>query len=759
MTLESIHIKNRGPLVDFKAEFAPITVIYGPNASGKSLLSNTLRAIERGEELETGEAEVTFKDSTLISADFAKSGASNRIRVFNANFLRDDVIDGDPSAIVLGSEVNKQRIEIDRLNDQLSELESDKAQVSKDLQRVRESLGDQHQVAGELIRTVLRTVPMSEGANPRWPVFNRGDARESYQGMVRGDNPRSHYRSSDELDDLAEAIRQRPSNLLSRFVVDAPDLSDLRGRATTLLQVQPGADSLPEVDNDPGRRDWLLKGHGYASSQGHCAYCLQVVPPERAKALGSYFSNDMTRLLGDIDDLIQDVNHRDARLRADSPPDIKEVRSDRQSDYQAIHARWRVNIDSFVTYLGTLRSRLESKKSQPATVIEIEREPPLWDTEASINVNLIIDEHNQSVNDLVPICREYELGVIANRYEEWNALENKIAGLKTQIEANDKRIAEKTAKLGKLKHLVNAKLTAAFELTRMVRSFLGHEEVGFELNENGRSYQLTRHGEPATDFSEGERTALALMYFLKRLEDESFEKRAGTLVFDDPITSFDEDNLYRAVADIITMTGINNRDHALKKCNIIFLTHHFGLFERLWMELRSGRDKGTARFFEMHSRSENRKRETRLIKSDNLPITDYTLAFSEVKSMADGCRKINNPETSIRKCVEGFLTRMAPGRMDQGLTSAYWSFVNDIDQEVVSKEDLQLIISIANGGSHLSALPRRADSERHWSTLETVSTQFLRLMKTSMRTHHDDLRKLHYRRIKQEARTKQESNV
>lgn len=748
MTLESIHIKNRGPLVDFKADFGRITVIYGPNASGKSLLSNTLRAIERGEELETGEAVVTFKDRTLTSADFANVGASNRIRVFNADFLRDDVIDKRPGKIVLGSDVNDQRKEIDRLGTHISDLETATVQLTQQLSREEKLLGDQRQSAASEVKRVLRTVPVMEGSNHRWPQFDRGDALRGFESMLNEDNATLHYRSSDELDSLAETIRQRRSNLLRQIQIDDPGLPELHKRATALLRTEPDAVSLPEVDNDPSRRHWLLKGHGYANSQGHCAYCLQAVPPDRAEALDSFFSDDMTTLLRNIDDLIQGINQLDARLQAVSLPDKEEVRIDRQTDYQTVRARWVENIESAASYLATIQSHLQSKKTQPATVVEVEVEQPSWDTETSNEVNRIIADHNRSVENLLPICHEYELGMIANRFDEWKRLEDKIARLKLQINAKKQQIVELTAKLDKIKLLADANLIAASELTRMVRSFLGHDEIGFVLNDDEHSYQLTRHGEPAKHFSEGERTALALMYFLKRLEDESFEKRAGTLVFDDPITSFDEDNLFRAVSFIIDMTGVTAKKLRDQPERFIVLTHNFGLLERLWWDFRNQRaDKDTnqrkARFYEMRCNRTGSQRKSELVEFDQAIITEYQVAFDEVSSITQGKTDINNPENSIRKCMEGFLRRVAPDyEAYGGALSTMRRLVDKSEEKSPSADQLRFLVTTANAGSHASATVRYARLASGWQQLKQAGEILLTLMQTVAEDHYQGMERL-----------------
>ena len=739
MTLEKIHIKDRGPLVDFNAEFGPITVIYGPNASGKSLLSNTIRAIERKKWSGPGEAEVTIDGSTLRSADFANSEASDRVRVFNADFLRDDVMtDEGPGAIVLGSNVQEQRMEINRLSDQISHLVSQKGQVSEKLQSMQESLGEKYQAAGELVRTVLRTVPKVKDANPRWPGYNRRDARDCYERMMQDNSAPRHYKTSDELETLAEAIRQRPSNLLNLVHLDDPRIGELHKRATALLHKIPSSGSLPEANNDPGRRDWLLKGHGYASSQGHCAYCLQVVPPDRVETLDSYFSRDMTKLLSGIEDLILDIDRQAQVLRKDSPPSIDEVRSDLQGNYQNIRERWCKNVGTAISALATIKSRLMSKKESPNLAVEVGVEPPDWDSEATNEVNRVIKAHNESVNGILKFCYKYELGAIANRFDEWKGVEDQITDLKSQIKANDQQITEKTTKLDALRRSADSGLIAADELTRMVRSFLGHDEVGFELDADDQSYQLTRHGESASDFSEGERTALALMYYLKRLEDESFDKRNGTLVFDDPITSFDEDNLYQAVAFIMDKTGVTAREPSDRPGTFIVLTHHFGLLERLWWQFR----RRKARFFQMKCDADNSRRETKLVEIHQAIITEYQVAFDEVSSIAQGNTEINNPENSIRKCMEGFLRRVAPDYELDSALKTMQTLVKRHGDDIVSSEQLRFLVTVTDAGSHSSATVRYARLADGWHRLKRASDILLKLMRVVANDHYLGMERL-----------------
>ena len=747
MTLERIHIKNRGTLVDFEAKFGPITVIYGPNASGKSLLSNALRSIEREEWRGPGEAEVIIDGSTLSSEDFANSEASDRVRVFNADFLRDDVIDNDPSAIVLGRAVVDQRNEIESLSRQIAKSESSRQEFTEHIGQVKQSLGDGYQSAGEKVRTVLRTIPKNDDGNPRWPNYDKRDAEKTYRAMLDEGRYVHHERSPERLDELAETILQRRLNSLDLPCVDDPGVPDIYRRASRLLRTDHDTAPLPEVEGDPDRRDWLLKGQEYSRDEGQCAFCHQHVPPDRAGTLDSYFNEDLKRLLSDIDALNRELEQQISTLTSATLPPIGDVRSDLQVIYEESSKRWSANIDSAKTAIETVQSHLKSKRDQPNTDFEIATDPPVWDTDAIAYLKRIVRQHNQSVSDLLPLCNEYELGLIANRFEEWKGLEDRIERLRSKIDANNEQIEEKTVKLDELKRLADSSLIAADELTDMVCSFLGHDEIGFELDAENRSYQLTRHGEPASGFSEGERTALALMYFLKRLEDDSFDKRNGTIVFDDPITSFDEDNLFRAIAFIIDKTGVTAQESRDKPKKFVVLTHHFGLLERLWWDFsnqRSGKEgkPPRARFFQMRCRASDSHRESELDEIQQAFITEYQVAFNEVSLIAQGCTDINNPENSIRKCMEGFLKQVVPDYVKDGALKTMQRLVTQREADDPSWEQLRFLVTTANAGSHSGATIRYATLGNGWQRLKQGSTILLNLMRVIAEDHYRGMERL-----------------
>jgi len=167
--------------------------------------------------------------------------------------------------------------------------------------------------------------------------------------------------------------------------------------------------------------------------------------------------------------------------------------------------------------------------------------------------------------------------------------EEKVRDLGTEIDRLEREIVE---------HRLPAE-----ELNEEFRKYLGHGELRLEVRETG--YTITRGGVPAQALSEGEITATALLYFLKSLQDKSFDLARGIVVLDDPVSSLDANALYLAFGFI--------QERTKDAGQMFILTHNFSFFRQVrnWFHHLKGQNKRDinqrpARFFMLDcSRDEN----------------------------------------------------------------------------------------------------------------------------------------------------------
>ncbi len=106
-------------------------------------------------------------------------------------------------------------------------------------------------------------------------------------------------------------------------------------------------------------------------------------------------------------------------------------------------------------------------------------------------------------------------------------------------------------------------------------------------------------------------SAISLLYFLKSLEDRSFDKSNGTVVLDDPVSSLDGNAIFLAFGLI--------RERTKGVGQLILLTHDFSLFRQVrnWFHYLPGQRKPDvtqrpARFFMLECSSRSGQRTSAL---------------------------------------------------------------------------------------------------------------------------------------------------
>lgn len=148
---------------------------------------------------------------------------------------------------------------------------------------------------------------------------------------------------------------------------------------------------------------------------------------------------------------------------------------------------------------------------------------------------------------------------------------NEIDTASTALQAaSDKSISLKT-EVREIEKDIEEHRRPADELNTDICSYLGRDELTFEIQ--GTGYQISRNGNPAENLSEGERTAIAFLYFLKSLGDKSFSLRDGIVVIDDPVSSLDSNALFHAFGFM--------KDRTKDAGQLFILTHSHSFFRQV----------------------------------------------------------------------------------------------------------------------------------------------------------------------------------
>ena len=262
-------------------------------------------------------------------------------------------------------------------------------------------------------------------------------------------------------------------------------------------------------------------------------------------------------------------------------------------------------------------------------------------------------------------------------------------------------------------------------MTRLLKNFLGRTDLTFESGDEG--YRVRRRGKPAKRLSEGEKTAIAFLYFIVQLRDQDFDLAEGIVVIDDPISSLDSSAIYQAFAFL---------KNAVKDAKQVFLlTHNFDFLKLLlnWLD-NAGKNKQA--YFMIICAEAQDARDAQLAPLDQLLVkhpTEYHYLFKVLHSFkSDGtilsCYHIPNV---ARKVLEAFLEFHVPSNgslykkleettFDENKKAAIYKFANDLSHRTGKGFDPALVAETQKNTTYLLEMIKEV-APLHYEGLEKLA--------------------------------------
>ncbi len=593
------------------SDFARYNLIYGWNWTGKTTLSRVLRALELRRPPPRGEAVLRINGGNVRGEDFPQSTLP--IRVFNRDFIHESVFPvggGDvPPIFVVGKESVEKQKEAARLKAERNgkQEELDTAQRAKG-QADRDS--DNHCI--DRAKVIKDTLQKTGSA---YNNYNKTDYQGRAQRMTADGDAASHRLSDEQREALLAQHQATPKPKVSEVTYQVPALQGLADQVAALLRTTVVSSAIQALKDDSALAEWVRHGLGLHKDRqsDKCLFCEQALPGGRLGELEAHFNAEYERFLRRIDEQIQALEAANGQAAEARSPSRAELYDDLRGDFDSAERAFRQVIDAVRTYLGVLVENLKRKRGEPFAALSLtEAEPPV-DTAAINRLNEVIRRHNQACDEFdrrVSQARDrLALDMIAQALDEFVRLRDAVQTATAAIRPIEAEIRRLAAEVERLEREIREHRRPAEELNEDLKRYLGHGELQLTIKDNG--YSITRNGVPADMLSEGEMSAIALLYFLKSLEDRGFDKRNGVVVLDDPVSSLDGNALFLAFGLI--------RERTKDAGQLILMTHDFALFRqaRNWLHHLPGQRKRAvserpARFYMLVCASQDGQRATTL---------------------------------------------------------------------------------------------------------------------------------------------------
>lgn len=559
-------------------EFARVNVIYGGNGSGKSTLARVF-------------AQMSGRDLTDVEVQLDESGPDrttrrvidradsfwSRVRVFNKDFVsRNLLFDVEGRSDVLPLLVlGEPNVERDK---RLAEINPRLEAIPGELSEAQKASSEATRAANKLATDTARTIGQElQPAGGRYES-RKYDARRLKEALLSTD-PEADSRSDSEMAaDLrvVQGQRMEPVGLIQQVRFD---LKGLEEQVSEVLGQTITSTALDELVGDASAEQWVQRGLQLHEHRDECLFCASPVTPERRRALEKHFDESFKRLQERVSALDRSLETEHAAVAAPltSAPDRARLYSDLHENHDKGMRLQEEAIAEYQRRIVCLRSALAEKQASPFSVVRLSALPGR-DELSFEQVNELLSQHNARSADYQKVVaaaaqrvESGRLAAIADTYRESQKRAQTNSELAEKLQGEQERLEQERTSLNV------AELDAsplAEELTRDVAGLLGRDELVF-ANQDGK-YSIERHGEPATALSEGERTAISLLYFLCSLRDERTKDLDATVIIDDPVSSLDQEILVGASSHLWSALVGNGA-----KQQVLLLTHSFELF-RMW---------------------------------------------------------------------------------------------------------------------------------------------------------------------------------
>lgn len=728
--------------------FTQYNVIYGWNGTGKTTLAALFKKIQKHEDCDSGaDVEIECDNALRINGANFNQGNLPSVRVFDRSFVEkslEDISNGSATPVYyIGETTIEQAKQLKELKDKLGNLDGEivKAQVEKST--VEKEFEKFKTGQARFVKDMMLGSPNYAGYNK--VRFADGIEKARARGLTALTDDEKKKKMQQRLAKSKEGV--------SFPAFDVAEVEKLTVSVKAVLERSVVSNAIDELVRNPALASWVQTGltlHEKSETDCKCLFCGGKLTKERRAQLENHFNDSYSRFQAEVTEVIGKAAHFKESVLAfkSAMPNKAQFYDDLADEYDAGKQNILSLLSRLDEYLVSLQGALEKKKANPFVRVQLDLtvENDGKDLIATLftamgEVKALVARHLEFTTTLETAKRRAENALVGDFL--LSAIPTYDGYVKSVKDATTHEVSLLTERKGvqdkieSIERIITESRRPVKELNDELHSYLGRDELEFVLKDSG--YTLLRNGNPAENLSEGERTAITFLYFLKMIKSKEFNPKQGIVVVDDPVSSLDANSLFAAFA---YMRG------ALQDAGQLFvLTHNFSFFRNVknWFKHvnKDAQDKGQAAlasFYGLEALVKERKRSSRLVKLDPL-LENYESEYHYLFEQVYACA--NCDETS------GELKRYCPlPNVARRLLDAFLSFkypdcrADNFAAKIRCVPELdvgnrQRLLRFLNTYSHVDGMPTPEFDVTLLAESKSVMQLILRVIEMVDKVHFD----------------------
>lgn len=626
-----------------KLSFLKFNLLYGWNGSGKTTLSRAFDSFSG--KVPDAFPEGTFK-ATIDKRQFCRETINQsdlKIAVFNQDFVKRN-LDFDTqkakSILYISEEKIEDKNKLQQKQDALKITQSALNQKTQQVNKLKDDISSELTKAAKNIKNSFGLIQTN---NTKFLNYNK----TKLETFIAASSPlikTENILLPEILEKKRLSAQATQKANVTKLVFD-PLKSDLAAHLATFkaaIEKRIVANQIQKLIEDDALNKWVATGLSLHKDKSDkvCEFCGGEIRSERIKELESHFSDEYQTSLNELTVGLVTVAELIAKFTI-SGADSGDFYVELQEDVKTNKSQIDTTIKRLKQELVVIQVKLSEKKENPFKIISLPENTIISDFDSLVNAvncyNSNVADHNSKSSDFTAsvsaandalelhfICQQMQDGSLAGKKGELKIADIELADLTKRHETSTSEIRLLESQL------VNAAIAADI-FNKELERFIGRSDITLEFRKELGGYQFKRNGrkEPASNLSEGEKTAIAFIYFITKLKESGSDLEKTVVALDDPISSFDSNHLHHAFGFI--------RQHLDGAQQLIVLTHNFEFFKliRDWLKGKNPTDepdKNKSQFFLIQTKPEDSR------KSEVVPLpkillnyeSEYHFIFSKV---------------------------------------------------------------------------------------------------------------------------------
>ena len=253
-----------------------------------------------------------------------------------------------------------------------------------------------------------------------------------------------------------------------------------------------------------------------ARDSGRCLFCTQALPEDRLRDLEAHFSAEYEQFLSRVDQQLTALRKVSEKAETLTLPHPTVFYEDLAEEYKAAKAKLDGMLKTVKTFFDSLMGEVTQKRGRAFESYTLDASVPEVPSGIVEGVSQVMQRHNHVCDGFETRAKQarerLENDLVAGNLDDFERLvgaEKKALSSVARASGEVKRLRGQVE--GLERDIVEHRRPAD-ELNGDLHRYLGHGELQLAVKDTG--YEIMRNGGSAQALSEGERTAIALLYFL-----------------------------------------------------------------------------------------------------------------------------------------------------------------------------------------------------------------------------------------------------